>query len=121
MSAARSSIKPVKKAYLIFASVLLLLILAHSQMSSSSAAGTLTAEVSSSPGFSGVNRMGLNIVGNDYDGAGDYMQNLFDNPGFEPSTDGHLIIVGSVATSSSFTDTHDSGAAAGYWVEQRPR
>ena len=49
-------------------------------------------------------------------GAGDYMQNLFDNPGFEPSTDGHLIIVGSGATSSSFSDTHDSGAATDYWV-----
>jgi hypothetical protein len=106
----------VKKAHLIFASVLLLLVLAHSEMSSSSATGTPIAEVGSSPGFSGVNRVGLNIVGNDYDGAGDYMQNLFDNPGFEPSTDGHLIIVGSGATSSSFTDTHDSGAAAGYWV-----
>jgi hypothetical protein len=63
-----------------------------------------------------VNRIGLNISGNDFDGAGDYMQNLFDNPGFEPSTDGHLIIVGSGATSSSFSDTKDSGAAAGYWV-----
>ena len=44
------------------------------------------------------------------------MQNLFDNPGFEPPTDGHLIEVGSGATSSSFQDTKDSGAATGYWV-----
>ena len=44
------------------------------------------------------------------------MQNLFDNPGFEPSTDGHLIIVGSGATSSSFSDTNDSGAATDYWI-----
>jgi hypothetical protein len=44
------------------------------------------------------------------------MQNLFDNPGFEPSTDAHLIIIGSGATTSSFTDTKDSGAATDYWV-----
>jgi len=43
------------------------------------------------------------------------MQNLFDNPGFEPSTDAHLIIIGSGATSSSFNDTKDSGAASDYW------
>jgi hypothetical protein len=105
----------MKKAYLIFALVLILLILAHSEMSTSST-GTPTAVVSSTAAISSVNRMGLNMVGNDYDGAGDYMQNLFDNPGFEPSTDGHLIIIGSGASSSSFTDTHDSGAANGYWV-----
>ncbi len=44
------------------------------------------------------------------------MQNMVDNPGQEPPTDGHLIKVGSGATSSSFTDTTDSGAATGYWV-----
>ena len=72
--------------------------------------------VTSTPAISSVNRIGLNMVGNDFDGAGDYLQNLFDNPGFEPSTDGHLIIVGSGATSSSLTDTRDSGAATDYWV-----
>jgi hypothetical protein len=77
---------------------------------------TPAAVVTSTAAISSVNRVGLNMVGNDFDGAGDYMQNLFDNPGFEPSTDGHLIIVGGGATSSSFSDTHDSGAATDYWI-----
>ena len=50
----------------------------------------------------GVNRMGVNLGQQDLFGAADFMQNMFDNPGFEPPTDGHLIMVGSGATSSSF-------------------
>ena len=46
--------------------------------------------------------MGVNLGQQDFFGAADFMQNLFDNPGFEPPTDGHLIVVGSGATSSSF-------------------
>ena len=74
------------------------------------------AVVTSTPAIGSVYRIGMNLGGNDANGSGDYMQNLFDNPGFEPSTDGHLIIIGSGATSSAFTDTHDSGAATDYWV-----
>ena len=53
----------------------------------------------------GVYRMGVNLGQQDFNGAADFMQNLFDNPGFEPPTDGHLIEVGSGSTSSSFTDS----------------
>jgi hypothetical protein len=62
--------------------------------------------------------MGFNLGGDDYQGCcgGNYMQNMFQNPGLEPSTDGHLIDVGPGATSSSFTDTTDNGAATNYWV-----
>ena len=60
--------------------------------------------------------MGVNLGQQDLFGAADFMQNLFDNPGFEPPTDGHLIVVGSGATSSSLSDSEDSGAASGYWV-----
>jgi hypothetical protein len=108
-------IKPMKKAYSTFALVLLLLMLPHAQVSASAAAVPVMV-VASTPSIGSVYRIGLNMSGNDVDGAGDYMQNLFDNPGFEPSTDAHLIIIGSGATSSTFTDTKDSKAATGYWV-----
>src|SRR5277367_950166 len=103
----------MKKAYLI--SALLLLTLPHAEISAWATA-IPTAVVASTPTIRSVNRVGLNMSGNDANAAGDYMQNLFDNPGFEPSTDAHLIIIGSGATSSSFTDTKDSKAATGYWV-----
>ena len=45
-----------------------------------------------------------------------WMQNLFDNPGFEPATQGWVWIVGSTHTSSSLSTTNDDGAASGYWV-----
>jgi hypothetical protein len=79
---------------------------------------TPAAQVSSTPKglVGGVNRMGLNLGNNDFNGAADFMQNMFDNPGFEPPTDGHLIVIGSGATGTAFSDTHDSGAATGYWV-----
>ena len=81
-----------------------------------STGGIPVAMVTSTPAISGVYRMGVNMVGNDSAGAGDYMQNLFDNPGFNASTDGHLIVVDGGASSSSFTDRVDSGSADGYWV-----
>ena len=59
----------------------------------------------------------MNLSGNDYSSASDYMQNMFDNPGFEPITDAHLIVVASGASSSTFTDSADPGTkASGYWV-----
>jgi len=88
--------------------------------SSPTATATSTAQVASTPMalVGGVYRMGANLGGQDFNGCcgGNYMQNLFDNPGFEPPTDGHTIVVGGGATSSSFGDTKDSGAATGYWV-----
>src|SRR5208283_821352 len=77
----------------------------------------LTAQVASTPALSSVNRIGVNLSGNDYSSASDYMQNMFDNPGFEPITDAHLIVIGSGATSTTFTDSADPGTkSSGYWV-----
>ena len=59
----------------------------------------------------------MNLSGNEYSSASDYMQNMFDNPGFEPITDAHLIVVGSGASSSTFSDSADPGTkSSGYWV-----
>ena len=68
------------------------------------------------PLVGGVYRMGVNLDQQDLGGPKDFMQNMVDNPGFEPPTDGHLIKVGSGASSSSFSDAVDSGAATDYWV-----
>ena len=78
---------------------------------------TLTAQVASTPALTSVNRIGVNLSGNDSGSASDYMQNMFDNPGFEPITDAHLIVIGSGASSNSFTDSADPGTkSSGYWV-----
>ena len=84
--------------------------------STATAMASATAVVATTPALSSVNRIGINMETNVWWGANDYMQNLFDDPGFEPTTDGHLIVVGSGATSSSFTDIKDSGATTNYWV-----
>jgi hypothetical protein len=80
-----------------------------------STAGIPVAQVASTPAISGVYRMGVNMGGNDFWGPGDFMQNMFDNPGFEPVSDAHLIIVGSGASSGTFTDSGDNGKASNYW------
>jgi hypothetical protein len=79
------------------------------------AGGIPVAVVTSTPAVTGVYRMGANLSGNDLGGPGDFMQNMFDNPGFEPITDSHLIIVGSGATSSTFSDSGDNGEGSNYW------
>ena len=58
-----------------------------------STAGIPVAAVASTPAalVGGVNRMGVNLGQQDFFGAADFMQNMFDDPGFEPPTDGHLI------------------------------
>src|SRR6202044_2854800 len=79
---------------------------------------TTVAVVSSTAATSSVNRVGVNI-GGAYGNAEDdsnIMQNLLYNPGFEPPSDGHLIQIASGATSSSFKDSKDIGAATGYWI-----
>src|SRR5579872_2521042 len=68
---------------------------------------TLTGQVVSKPFVSGVYRFGLNTGTNDSFGPADFMANMFDNPGFEPISESHLIIIGNDATSSSFTDASD--------------
>ncbi|MGC2305195.1 hypothetical protein [Candidatus Binatus sp.] len=67
------------------------------------------------PLVGGVYRIGVNLDQQDLGGPKDFMQNMLDNPGFEPPTDGHLIKMGS-ASNSTFTDATDSGAPTGYWV-----
>ena len=44
------------------------------------------------------------------------MQNMFDNPGFEPSTDAHLIVVASGATSTTLPTAPTPEKSSGYWV-----
>ena len=74
------------------------------------------AHVLSARFVGGAYRMGVNLGSQEIGGPGDFMQNMLDNPGFEPPTDGHLIKVGSGATTSTFSDTTDSGAPTGYWI-----
>lgn len=79
------------------------------------------AHVLSAQFVGGAYRMGVNLGSQEIGGPGDFMQNMLDNPGFEPPTDGHLIKVGSGATTSTFSDTTDSGAPTGYWIGRRLR
>ena len=70
---------------------------------------TPTAVVTASPVVGPVSAIGVNTGNNDdFYGPGAFMSNYFANPGFEPPSLGKLIIVGSGATSSTFTDTNDS-------------
>ena len=48
------------------------------------------------------------------------MANMFDDPGFEPITETHLIIVGSGATSSTFSDISDPSLGGGYAATKYP-
>ena len=66
----------------------------------------------------GVYRIGTNLGRQDFFGCcgGNYMQNMFDNPGFEQPTDGHLGRAASGATAGAFTDSTDGGEATGFWV-----
>ena len=74
---------------------------------------TLTAQVASRPALASVYRVGVNTGANDNRGPGDFMANMFDNPGFEPITESHLIVVAGGATNSSFTDTSDPSLGGG--------
>src|ERR1700722_3480855 len=81
---------------------------------------TLGAQVASTPAVTGVYRMGINTGANDRIGPGDFMANMFDNPGFEPITESHLIIIGRGGTSSTFTDTSDPALGGGYAPTKYP-
>ena len=83
----------------------------HSVNSSIPGAHVLSAQF-----VGGAYRMGVNLGSQGIGGPGNFMQNMLDDPGFEPPTDGHLIKVGSGATTSTFSDTTDSGAPTGYWI-----
>jgi hypothetical protein len=65
-------------------------------------------QVQLSPAVGGVYRIGVNTGESDNNfGPGAFTANMFDNPGFEPPSLGHLIIVASGATGGSFTDISD--------------
>jgi hypothetical protein len=81
---------------------------------------TLTAQVTSTPFVAGVYRFGINTGTNDSLGPGDFMANMFDNPGFEPISESHLIIIGNDATSSTFTDASDPSLGGGYAPTKYP-
>jgi hypothetical protein len=73
--------------------------------------------VSSTPSMTNVNRIGINLgaSGQSWYGDADLMQNLFDDPGFEPGMEAHLAIVGTTHTSTTFNDTTDNGEKTGFW------
>ena len=80
----------------------------------------LTAQVVSKPFVTGVYRFGINTGTNDSFGPADFMANMFDNPGFEPISESHLIIIGNDATSSTFTDASDPSKGGGYAPTKYP-
>ena len=87
--------------------------LVHSQVAYA-ASTSPTNQVTSAPFVTGVYRVGVNTGPNDSIGPGDFMANMFDNPGFEPTTESHLIIIGKEATSSTFSDVSDPSRGGGY-------
>jgi hypothetical protein len=91
---------------------------AHPQLAY--AASPPTAQVISKPFVTGVYRFGINTGPNDSMGPGDFMANMFDNPGFEPLSESHLIIIGGDATSSTFTDASDPSLGGGYAPTKYP-
>jgi hypothetical protein len=92
---------------------------AHSQFANA-ASTTPTAQVISKPFVAGVYRFGINAGPQDNVGPGAFMANMFDNPGFEPTSESHLIIIGSDATNSTFTDTSDPSKGGGYAPTKYP-
>jgi hypothetical protein len=78
------------------------------------------AVVTSTPAVSSTYRIGINTGANDSVGPGAFMANMFDNPGFEPITETHLIIIGSGATGSSFSDASDPSLGGGFAATKYP-
>ena len=61
-----------------------------------------------------VNRIGVNLGWQVYYGESNFMQNMFDDPGFEPGEEGHLGFVSS-PSSSGFSDSADYQHVTGFW------
>jgi hypothetical protein len=93
---------------------------AEHPQSAFAASQTPGAQVTSTRVVTGVYRIGINTGGNDNVGPGDFMANTFDNPGFEPITESHLIIIGSGATSNTFSDISDPSLGGGYAATKYP-
>jgi len=68
-------------------------------------AQTNGAVISSSPEVTNLQGIGINLAGWTYwGGSADYLQNILQNPGFEPSTSGRVVKASSGVTSSTFCD-----------------
>ena len=69
------------------------------------AQSTNGAIISNSPTVANLQGVGINLYSWTFWGASaDYLQNILQNPGFEPSTSGRVVIVPSGVTSSAFCD-----------------
>ena len=63
------------------------------------------AIISNSPSVADLQGLGINLYSWTFWGASaDYLQNILQNPGFEPSTSGRVVIVPAGVTSSTFCD-----------------
>jgi len=63
------------------------------------------AIISNSPTVANLQGVGINLYGWTFWGASaDYLQNILQNPGFEPSTSGRVVIVPAGVTSTAFCD-----------------
>ena len=63
------------------------------------------AVISNSPAVSNLQGVGINLYSwTFWDASADYLQNILQNPGFEPSTSGRVVIVPAGATSTTFCD-----------------
>ena len=66
------------------------------------------AVISSSPEVANLQGVGINLYQwTFWDASADYLQNILQNPGFEPSTSGRVVIVPSGATSAAFCDQNN--------------
>ncbi len=63
------------------------------------------AIISNSPTVANLQGVGINLYGWTFWGASaDYLQNILQNPGFEPATSGRVIVVPTGVTSTVFCD-----------------
>ena len=63
------------------------------------------AIISNSPSVANLQGLGINLYSWTFWGASaDYLQNILQNPGFEPSTSGRVVIVPAGVTSTAFCD-----------------
>src|SRR5271155_4321190 len=70
--------------------------------------------VASSPAMTNVSRVGINLAFQTNYEESDFMENMFDNPGFEPTQECQIFIVGT-ASGSGFTTSNDNGEVTGFW------
>jgi hypothetical protein len=91
------------------------LLLAPSCRATSVNSATPIAVVASLPAMTNVNRIGVNLGNQGQYAESDFMQNMLDNPGFEPGQECWAWVVGTSHNSSGFNTTNDNGEATGFW------